>query len=165
MDWSPFLVQAGVVLAPRPLPTREGIGDRLRTAAFAELQAERAFNRAAEIYTDAPPSLRDAWKHLAVEETKHMNWLLGRLKEMEIDVQERPVSDSLWQSLSKCKDARSFAHYIADSEERGRRAGQRFHDTLLTIDEKTAKIFGEIAREEQRHIDLAYKHFPLSEIS
>lgn len=161
IDWAPFLVQSTVQLAPRPLPTREGIGDRLRTAAFAELQAERAFNRAAEIYTDAPQALRDAWRHLAIEETKHMRWLLGRLEEMQIDVRERPVSDSLWQSLSKCSDARSFAQYIADSEERGRRAGQRFHDTLLTIDEKTARIFGEIAREEQRHIDLAYKYYPL----
>ncbi len=133
----------------------------MRTAAFAEMQAERAFRRAAEIYTDAPESLRAAWLELADEEARHLKWLMDRMLELQIDIRERPVSDSLWQSLSSCPDAKSFCHFIADSEERGRRAGQRFHDVLLEKDPVTAKIFGDIAREEVRHIALAYRYFPL----
>lgn len=162
MTWEPFRVETGVLLAPRPLPSIEGIGDRLRTAAFAEMQAERAFIRAAEIYSDAPEELRREWYVLAAEERNHMNWLLARMAALGIAVDERPVSDSLWNSLMECKTAREFCHYIADSEERGRRAGQRFSDVLCTIDTETARIFGQIAKEEVRHIALAYKFFPLS---
>jgi uncharacterized ferritin-like protein (DUF455 family) len=160
--WEPFLVQTGSVLAPRNLPGKDGIGDRLRTAAFAEMQAERAFLRAADIYTDAPDSLRNEWRVLALEERNHMNWLLNRMQELGIAVDERPVSDALWHSLCKCKDARAFCHFIADSEERGRRAGQRFHDVLIDIDPETSRIFGKIAKEELRHIALAYQYYPLS---
>jgi len=162
LTWEPFLVQTGSVIAPRNLPGLDGIGDRLRTAAFAEMQAERAFLRAAEIYTDAPQSLRNEWRVIAAEERNHMSWLLNRMRELGIAVDERPVSDGLWHSLCKCKDARSFCPYIADSEERGRRAGQRFCDVLREIDPETSRIFGKIAKEEVRHISLAYEYYPLS---
>ncbi|HMU83296.1 MAG TPA: DUF455 family protein [Leptospiraceae bacterium] len=163
--WAPFRVETGAIIAPRPLPGIDGIGDRLRTAAFAEMQAERAFARAAEIYSDAPESLRSAWLHLASEENRHMNWLLGRMKELNIDIVERPVSDSLWNSLMSCKDARSFCHYIADSEQRGRRAGLRFYDVLKDIDPTTAEIFSKIAEEEIRHIELAFQFYPIETAS
>lgn len=162
MSWEPFLVQTGSVIAPRPLPGLDGIGDRLRTAAFAEMQAERAFLRAAEVYADAPDALRHEWLVLAREERNHMNWLLSRMNELGIAVRERAVSDALWHSLCACKDAREFCHYIADSEERGRRAGQRFHDVLMETDAKTAHIFGKIAQEELRHIALSYEFYPLA---
>lgn len=148
-------------MAPRSLPGLDGIGDRLRTAAFAEMQAERAFLRAAEIYTDAPAALRSEWLVLAAEERNHMTWLLNRMHELGIAVKERAVSDALWHSLCECKDARAFCHYIADSEERGRRAGQRFRDVLLQTDPETARIFGKIAQEELRHIALSYEYYPL----
>jgi len=162
-SWAPFLVQTGATLAPRPLTSPAGIGDRLRTAAFAELQAEHAFKRAAELYEDAPDSLREAWRFLAIEENKHLNWLLARMNELGIEIQERPVSDALWHSLVCCEEPKVFAQRIAESEERGMRAGQRFHDTLETIDPETARIFGRIATEEKRHIELARTYYPLDE--
>jgi hypothetical protein len=49
---------------------------------------------------------------------------------------------------------------MAGAEERGRRAGERFFESLKTIDPKTAQIFGQIALEERSHIALAYKFYP-----
>lgn len=159
-DWSPFRVDRAVLLAPRPLGTVEGVGDRLRTAAFAEVQAEAAFLWAAETYPDASDELRTAWRALAREERKHRDWLLGRMKELGVPIGERPVSDVLWSSLTRCPDAAAFCHYMAGAEERGRRAGERFHDKLLAQDETTARIFGQIALEERSHIELAHRFFP-----
>ena len=50
MDFYPFITcPAGERPAkPRSLNTREGLGDRMRTAAFAEFQAIAAFRWAAE---------------------------------------------------------------------------------------------------------------------
>ena len=64
-----------------------------------------------------------------------------------------------------CKDARSFCHYIADSEQRGRRAGLRFYDVLKDIDPTTAEIFSKIAEEEIRHIELAFQFYPIETAS
>ncbi len=49
---------------------------------------------------------------------------------------------------------------MASAEERGRRAGERFHQALLKKDPITAGIFGKIAEEEVSHIELARKHYP-----
>lgn len=159
-DWAPFRVDNSILLPPRPLGTAEGVGDRLRTAAFAEVQAEAAFLWAAEAYADATLELREAWRHLAGEERKHRDWLLTRLQELGRSIDERPVSDVLWHSLRRLTDARAFCHYMAGAEERGRRAGARFHEKLRAHDPVTARIFGRIAEEEQEHIALAYRHFP-----
>src|SRR5690606_7405322 len=77
-DWSPFQIcQEGVrAPAPRDIRSAEGIGDRIRAAAFAEIQARDAFDWAARHFEDAPPALREAWKGLALAEDKHLNWLL-----------------------------------------------------------------------------------------
>lgn len=161
-DWSPFRVDNAVLLAPRPIFSLEGVGDRLRTAAFAEVQAEAAFLWAAEHYDDATGELREGWRHLAREERKHREWLVGRMRELRVEVCERPVSDVLWRSLTRCATARDFCHYMADAEERGRRAGQRFGEKLREYDATTAEIFAQIAIEEQSHIDLAFRFFPLA---
>lgn len=159
--WDPFRVEANTLVAPRSIlqPDKQGIGDRLRTAAFAELQAEAAFEWAAERFTDAPEELREGWRHLAREERKHFGWLMTRMSELGIDVADRPVSDVLWQSLVGCASARDFALYMADAEERGRRAGERFCEKLRTVDPATAAIFGQIALEERGHIALAQRFY------
>lgn len=165
--WQPFRVLsasqgARELLAPRSLhqSDRQGIGDRLRAAAFAEMQAEAAFLWAADHYTDAPEELRQAWRRLALEENKHRGWLMRRMEELRFDVADRPVSDVLWVSLVSCATAREFCQYMAGAEERGRRAGERFCDRLKEIDPVTAEIFGKIALDEVSHIELARRFYP-----
>jgi uncharacterized ferritin-like protein (DUF455 family) len=162
-NWEPFRVDNSVLLAPRPLGETAGVGDRLRTAAFAEVQAEAAFLWAATTYEDASEELREAWRGLATEERKHRVWLLDRLRALECAVDERPVSDILWRSLTRCHTAAEFCHYMAGAEERGRRAGERFHERLMSVDPVTARIFGQIALEERAHIELAYRFYPAAD--
>lgn len=162
MDWSPFQILEGKKYADRsrPLETLEGIGDRLRSAAFAEIQAREAFLWAADTFQDAPPALKTAWRGLALAEQRHLDWLLKRMEELNIKVDERLVSDHLWHSLISCKTACEFAHFMVNAEERGRQAGERFHQALLSIDPVSAAIFGKIAEEEVAHIALASTYFP-----
>lgn len=161
-NWSPFRLNENPNerIAPRPITTLEGVGDRLRSAAWAEIQAREAFRWAADTLTDAPLELKNAWLTLSIEEEKHMNWLLTRLAELGMQVDERPVSDNLWQSFMDCKTAEQFAVFMANAEERGRKAGVRFYQDLNERDPVSAKIFGTIAEEEIAHIALAQKYFP-----
>ncbi len=162
-NWSPFkLAPAGAhAPAPRSIDSPEGVTDRLRAAAFAEIQAREAFNWAADRFEDAPESLRSAWRGLALAEDRHLNWLLARMKELGTDPAAREVSDHLWHSFMRCETARDFAQYMANAEERGRKAGERFHAQLLKSDPESARIFGQIALEEIAHIELAQRYFPV----
>ena len=161
-DWAPFAVlpRAERAKGPRAIVSREGIGDRLRAAAFAEIQAYYAFLWAAERFEDTPDALRANWRGLALAEERHLGWLLARMAELGIDVRERGVSDWLWASLMKCASAREFAIHIANSEERGRVAGARFCEAMRAVDPVSAKIFGKIAEEEVEHIRLAARFYP-----
>ncbi|MBL7714104.1 MAG: DUF455 family protein [Bdellovibrionales bacterium] len=161
-DWSPFriLPNGERPAAPRPMQTHDGIVDRLRAAAFAEIQAREAFLWAAERFTDAPAELRDAWIRLAREEEKHLGWLLSRMRDLGHSPDEVGVSDQLWHSFMKCETAKQFSIYMATAEERGRRAGERFGQGLAGVDPVSAKIFETIAIEEVGHIRLAQKFFP-----
>ena len=162
MNWEPFvLVESGK--RPdlvRSLDTLEGVGDRLRSAAFAEIQAREAFLWAASHFEEAPNDLRRAWTALAQAEQRHLDWLLTRMSELGVNVQERRVSDHLWVSLKSCTSARNFAYFMANAEERGRQAGERFYRALQVKDPITAEIFQKIAEEEIAHIALAKKFFP-----
>ena len=163
--WEPFILVRETEEGkrgepPRSIDTFEGVGDRMRAAAFAEIQARDAFLWAAEHYPDAPSELKQAWRALAVEEDKHLGWLLKRMTELGIDVRARMVSDQLWRSLVSCQTARDFAKFMANAEERGRRAGERFCEALQARDPETSRIFGQIAREEVSHIELAQRFFP-----
>ena len=160
LNWEPFVVTGEFGEAPRSIHTIEGVGDRLRAAAFAEIQARDAFLWAAGHYPDASEDLRGAWQRLAAAEDRHLNWLLTRMTELGLDVRGRRVSSQLWQSLMSCKSAKDFAIFMANAEERGRRAGERFHAALLDKDPVTAQIFGKIAEEEVSHIELAQRFFP-----
>jgi uncharacterized ferritin-like protein (DUF455 family) len=161
LNWAPFeLVPTGQHAdAPRSINTAEGVGDRMRAAAFAEIQARDAFLWAAEHFEDAPEALRNCWRALARSEQQHLDWLLKRMEELGVDVKGRRVSDHLWHSFQACKSAREFALYMANAEERGRKAGERFYETLRTSDPVTAEIFRKIAEEEIAHIALAKRFF------
>ncbi len=160
-NWEPFRVAPTGEWGDlsRSLTTLQGVGDRLRSAAFAEIQAREAFLWAASHYEDAEPALKEAWLSLSGEENKHLQWLLTRMDELQLDVRERSVSDHLWVSLMRCSSARDFALFMANAEERGRKAGVRFYEALLKTDPISAKIFGQIAEEEVAHIALAQKFF------
>ena len=160
-NWDPFRVAARGERAdpPRPIHTPEGIGDRLRAAAFAEIQAREAFLWGASHHAEAPEGLKQAWREFAAVEDKHLGWLLSRMQELGIDPRERAVSDQLWHSLISCRDARDFALYMASAEERGRRAGERFREAMAHTDPVSAEIFGRIADEEIEHIATAQRYY------
>lgn len=138
----------------------EGIGDRLRAAAFAEFQAMEAFKWAAQTFEkEAPAGLVKDWLELADQEAKHMQWLLVRMEELGAKPDEKPVSILLWNSLMKTKTPYEFAKFMASAEERGRLAGEKFHQALMKIDPVSAEIFLKIAQEEAVHITLVSKYF------
>ena len=157
INWTPFQVCKPGEKAPYPraLTTPEGLGDRLRFVAFAEMQATKAFTLAAEFFGAENEAAKILWLKLAEEEKKHLTWLLTRMEELKVNPAERPQSLALWNSFDHCKTALEFANFMANAEERGRIAGEQFYETLLTIDPITAKIFQQIALEEQDHIKLA----------
>ena len=162
-DWSPFdVLPAGTrPRSPRSIRSVEGVGDRLRAAAFAELQARNAFSWAAETWTGVPEPLRSAWRRLAAEEDKHLGWLLQRMEDLGIDIGERPVSAQLWASLSDCAGPRDFTERMASAEERGQAAGEHFAEKLSEADPVSAGIFAQIAREEAGHVALAQRYLPM----
>ncbi len=161
-DWAPFRVvsEESQLLAPRSLKTLAGVGDRLRAAAFAEIQAREAFLWAATRWAAEGSELQVAWRKLAAEEAKHLSWLLERLQQLSLEVAERPVSDRLWRSFQGCQSGGEFARFMASSESRGQKAGERFCAELKTQDPVSAELFGLIAFEEQEHIRLAQQFFP-----
>lgn len=162
LDWHPFVLSSPGERGdpPRSIDTSDGVGDRLRTAAFAELQAREAFRWAADTFQDTPEDLRRAWRTLSAAEDRHLGWLLARMEALGVDVAARKVSDFLWQSLQSCKTGRDFAVFIATAEERGRVAGVRFHQAMMARDPLSAEIFGRIADEEVAHVALAQRFYP-----
>jgi uncharacterized ferritin-like protein (DUF455 family) len=157
MNWSPFEVCAPDDYAPSPrgIRTPEGLGDRLRTAAFAEFQAREAFRWAAETLPDASPELRAAWRRFSTDEDRHLQLLLGRMAELGVKPEARPVSDRLWRSLRECKTTKTFMAYMKTAEERGRAAEESFQRSLAGVDPVTAAIFGRIAADEVEHVAFA----------
>jgi uncharacterized ferritin-like protein (DUF455 family) len=157
MNWSPFDVCGPDEFAPAPrgLHAPEGVGDRLRVAAFAELQAREAFRWAADTLLDADDRLRAAWRRIAEDEDRHLTMLLGRMAELGVAPDARPVSDRLWQSLRACRGSREFLAYMRTAEERGRAAEDSFRRSMAQRDPVTAAIFGRIADDETEHIRLA----------
>lgn len=164
-DWAPFVtVPTGdKAPGPRKLGGPHGIGDRMRIAAFAELQAREAFLWGADTFDDAPEELRGAWRALAEEEDKHLGWLLDRMAELGVTPQGRLVSAHLFRGLTGCTTAHEFAWYMAKAEDRGRIAGEQFANKLADVDPTSARIFGQIAAEETEHIALAMRFFPESD--
>lgn len=148
---------------PRRLGGPDGIGDRMRIAAFAELQAREAFRWGAATFDGAPDALRGAWRTLADEEDKHLGWLLVRMRELGVTPSGRAVSAHLFRGLTDCRTAHEFAWYMAKAEDRGRIAGEQFAERLAAVDPTSAALFGQIAAEEADHIALALRFFPESD--
>lgn len=170
-SWEPFILLPRTERGPSPraITSPEGVADRLRAAAFAELQAREAFDWAAEYFAPgncpagiepAPPQLCRAWSALARAEERHLGWLLNRMTELGVSITDRPVSDQLWVSLRVQPTPRDFARAMAGAEERGRQAGLRFREQMAAHDPESARIFGDIADEELEHVRLAEKYFP-----
>jgi len=162
-NWGPFHVisRGQHPPGPRSMDSKEGILDRLRAVAFAELQAKEAFLWAASHFQgQAPDACLRAWHGLGLAEERHYGWLVKRLEELGGTLQERPVSDQLWVSLRTCTQADEFAHKMASAEDRGRRAGERFVEGMKKHDPVSAEIFRKIAEEEVEHIRLATRYFP-----
>lgn len=156
-DWRPFVVCPPGVRppAPRGLATPGGLGDRLRVAAFAELQAREAFRWAAASLPDASEERRAAWGRIAEEEDLHLRMILERMAALGVRPDERPVSDALWRSLSRCRTAAEFSAYMRTAEERGRAAEESFRRKLADSDPATAAMFGKIADDEAEHLAAA----------
>lgn len=161
MDFLPFKIVAAGTRPPRPRPlgTPEGLGDRMRTAAFAERQAVAAFTWAATRFTDAPAELRQAWSRQVPQEESHYKLIVTRMAELDFSLTERPVSTGLWESLQACTTGRDFCIRIAAAEERGRLAGVRLAAYLADSDPATAAIFQRIVDEEVAHVALASTYF------
>jgi len=161
MDFDPFIICSPGERAPRPRPinTPDGLGDRMRTAAFAELQAMVAFRWAAVQFPDAPATLRDKWTAQIADETRHYEMICRRMEELGFELAGQPVSTSLWESLKVCTTGRDFCIRIASAEERGRQAGVRMVNYLGKSDPETAAIFQEIVDDEVAHVALAATFF------
>lgn len=161
MDFSPFdICQPGERPdKPRPMMTPEGVGDRMRSAAFAELLAIAAFKWAAGHFKDVPDELRDSWRDQVADESRHYGMIRRRMEEMGVDVRERKVSLSLWEALQDCATGQDFCIMIAAAEERGRRAGLKLAGHLKNSDPETTAMFLEIAADEETHVALAATHF------
>lgn len=161
MDFSPFIICDPGARPPRPRPmkTLEGLGDRMRTAAFAELQAIAAFRWAADHFQDVPQALRDDWAAQVPDEIRHYEMIRLRMETLGLELAERPVSTSLWESLQECATGEEFCIRIASAEERGRRAGVRVAGYLEKSDPETAAAFREIAADEVAHVALAKTYF------
>jgi len=161
MDFSPFILCPPGRRPPqtRKLSTREGLGDRMRTAAFAEKQAVAAFTWAAETFTDVPDDLRRDWLRQVPEEQKHYDMIVARMAELGFALDEREVSGGLFDALVNCTTGKEFCLKIVDAEERGRRAGLQLVRYLATNDPRTAAIFQEIADDELAHVALAATHY------
>lgn len=161
VNWEPFIVSPPDAKLPpmRPMATVEGLGDRLRTAAFAEFQAFEAFSWAASHYTQAAAELRQVWRRLAQDERRHRDMILARMEELGVGAADKPVSDRLWLALKSCASSAEFSFFMARSEERGRTAELRFHELLSKTDPITAELFRRIAADEAEHIALASNQF------
>jgi uncharacterized ferritin-like protein (DUF455 family) len=161
MDFRPFeICQPGDRPdKPRPMNTPEGVGDRMRSAAFAELQAIAAFNWAAEHFQDVPEGLRASWRAQVADESRHYKMIRRRMDDLGVGVEEKKVSLGLWEALQDCSTGEEFCIMIATAEERGRRAGLKLAAHLKHADPETAGIFLEIAEDEVAHVALAETHF------
>ena len=80
-DWSPFrLAPEGTrPEPPRSIHTRDGIGDRLRSAAFAEIQAREAFLWADIRFADEAPEELVRTADIVVASPAELLELLRRL--------------------------------------------------------------------------------------
>lgn len=154
-QWAPFKTR---LLKPdliRAISTKEGIADRLRVVAFAELQARDAFLWGASRFPEAPQAWRDAWIQFAEVEDRHAQMLLNRMVELGVDAGERWVSDKLTKLCKEASDPVTFLFCLSSAEERGMEAGFALGKQMQPHDSVSAALFAQIAEEEVEHVAMA----------
>ncbi|MBN2715406.1 MAG: ferritin-like domain-containing protein [Deltaproteobacteria bacterium] len=161
MCWEPFVLAAPdqKVPFPKPMSHTEGLGDRLRIAAFAELQAVRAFGWAAEHFRDVSMEVINGWERQIPEEKLHFRLIMERMNNLGIQPHQKPVSAQLSETLYQCQTGKAFAIEIATAEHRGRLAALKMAAYLENRDPVTARVFLRIARDEVAHVQLVIDHF------
>jgi uncharacterized ferritin-like protein (DUF455 family) len=153
--WRPFktrLVKPDLI---RAISTKEGIADRLRVVAFAELQARDAFLWGVERFPEAPADWRKSWAEFALVEDRHAQLLLNRMSELGVDPGERWVSDKLTKLCKEATDPVTFLFCLSSAEERGMEAGMALGKQMQPHDAISAAIFAQIAQEEVEHVNMA----------
>lgn len=154
-NWGPFrLAERGDAI--RALQSAEGVADRLRLVAFAELQARDAFRSGAQRFEGRiPEELRQTWLRFAEVEDRHAQMLLTRMGELGVEPGGRAVSDKLTRLCEKAEDPILFLFLLSSAEERGMEQGKILGEQMLAVDETSARIFLQIAEEEVEHVQMA----------
>jgi uncharacterized ferritin-like protein (DUF455 family) len=155
-NWNPYRIAPKQDMI-RALGAPEGVADRLRVVAFAELQARDSFQWAADFFTEAPPEWRERWREFAAVENRHAQMLLDRAGELGVRLDERAVSDKLSRLCRVARDPVLFLFMISSAEERGMEAGFTIGEQMKPYDEVSAGIFRTIAEEEVEHVEMANK--------
>lgn len=153
--WKPFrtALKSDII---RAMAADEGVSDRLRVVAFAELQARDAFLWGAKKFkADASVDWIDAWERFAAVEDRHAQMLLTRMDELGIEPGARIVSDKLYKLCVLAEDPVTFLFLLSSAEERGMEAGFILGKELQAVDPVSAKIFQQIAEEEVEHVKMA----------
>lgn len=139
----------------RPLTAKEGVVDRLRLVAFAELQARDLFYWGAETFkATAPAQWLEIWVRFAEVENRHAQMLLDRMAELGGDIAGRAVSDKLSRLCFASTDPVLFLFLLASAEERGMESGNILAGQMHTVDAVSANIFKQIADEEVEHVEM-----------
>ncbi len=150
--WHPFVLTQGKPEPTRALTAAEGVADRLRLVAFAELQARDAFRWGAERFPEAPEAWRQDWLRFAEVEDRHAQMLLTRMEELGVDPGARTVSDKLTRLCRKAEDPVLFLFLLSSAEERGMEAGLVLGQQMTAVDAASAALFQQIAAEEVEHV-------------
>jgi len=154
--WQPFRVDYKADYV-RPLAGPGGVEDRLRTVAFAELQARECFRWGAKKFAAEKPDWAEQWLHFAEVENRHAQMLLDRFSELGLSIGARTVSNKLTRLCKSSSDPVMFLFLLASAEERGMEAGSIIGTQMAAIDAKSAAIFKQIADEEVEHVAFSKK--------
>jgi uncharacterized ferritin-like protein (DUF455 family) len=152
--WKPFRVEPRAERM-RALTSPEGVGDRLRAVAFAEIQARDGFLWGIQNFPDAPEEWRLAWAAFAKMEEEHAQLLLDRAAELGVDIGARAVSDTLMRMFLRSESSELFLYQIATAEERGMDIGLSMLEPMRLVDAGSAAVFARIAEEEVDHVATA----------
>jgi uncharacterized ferritin-like protein (DUF455 family) len=150
--WLPFQVRMERPDPIRAMGAKEGVADRLRVVAFAELQARDAFLWGANQFPEAPEAWLQDWRRFAEVEDRHAQMLLTRMVELGVNPGERWVSDKLTKLCHQAKDPITFLFILSSAEERGMEAGLTLGKQMRPYDAISADLFEQIAQDEVEHV-------------
>jgi len=153
-NWFPFVI-GSKPSRMRSMQSKEGIGDRLRAVAFAEIQARDGFLWGVSHFKSINETWRNYWENFAVMEERHSQLLLDRAKELEVNLAERIVSNSLIRMFKAAESPELFFYLMATAEERGMELGLEMLKPMSEFDPVSAEVFKICAEEEVEHIKTA----------